>query len=111
MYDTLVIAPLFRFLSIVILKLAGWRIEGTLPSDPKFVLIAAPHTSSWDVFYLMLVAFVFGVKLRWMGKHTLFRQPFGPVFRWLGGMMIGNWFFEVKSCLSLFQDLDLKMGI
>jgi len=25
--------------------------------------------------------------------------------------MIGNWFFEVKSCLSLFQDLDLKMGI
>jgi len=90
MYDTPVVAPILRLLAIVVLKLAGWKIKGTLPSAPKFVLVAAPHTSYWDGFYLMAVAFVFRVKLRWMGKHTLFRKPMGPIIRWLGGIPINR---------------------
>lgn len=27
-------------------------------------------------------------KAYWMGKHTLFRWPFGPLFKWLGGIPI-----------------------
>lgn len=90
MFETPFIAPFFRILSIVILKLSGWRIEGTLPDAPKFVLIAAPHTSSWDGFYMLMVAFVFRVKMRWLAKHTLFRGPVGPLFQWLGGIPINR---------------------
>lgn len=88
MFDTPVIAAVFRGIAVLILKLTGWKVEGTLPAVPKFVLIAAPHTSVWDGFYMILVAFVFRVKMLWMGKHTLFKLPFGPLVRWLGGIPV-----------------------
>jgi len=31
-----------------------------------------------------------GIKLHWIGKDTLFRKPFGPVMRWLGGIPINR---------------------
>jgi 1-acyl-sn-glycerol-3-phosphate acyltransferase len=48
-------------------------------------LIAAPHTSNWDLPYLLAFAVIFGVRVTWMGKHTLFRGPMGWVMRKLGG--------------------------
>jgi 1-acyl-sn-glycerol-3-phosphate acyltransferase len=52
------------------------------------VLIAAPHTSNWDLPYTLMVAFVLRLNLYWMGKQSLFRWPFGPVMRWLGGIAV-----------------------
>jgi 1-acyl-sn-glycerol-3-phosphate acyltransferase len=66
----------------------GWRIEGKLPVIPKFVLIAAPHTSNWDLPVMLCQAFAFRTRLFWMGKDTLFRRPFGAIMRWLGGIAI-----------------------
>jgi 1-acyl-sn-glycerol-3-phosphate acyltransferase len=65
-----------------------WRIEGKLPDTPKFVLIAAPHTSNWDLPVMLSLAFAFRTRLFWMGKDTLFRRPFGAIMRWLGGIPI-----------------------
>ncbi len=78
----------FRILSILILKLAGWKVSGHVPDIPKFVMIAAPHTSNWDLPYTLFVAFAMKVKIYWMGKKELFRPPFGPLLRWLGGIPI-----------------------
>lgn len=66
----------------------GWKPEGERPSAPRFVLIAAPHTSNWDLAYLLALATVFGVKVSWMGKYQLFRAPFGGLMRRLGGIPI-----------------------
>jgi 1-acyl-sn-glycerol-3-phosphate acyltransferase len=52
------------------------------------VLIAAPHTTNWDFFYLLVFAAFYGVEIRWMGKHTLFRPPLGWLMRSLGGIPI-----------------------
>ena len=71
------------------LKLAGWRVDGALPPDtPRAVLIAAPHTSNWDLPYTLMVAFVLGLNGYWMGKASLFRFPFGGLMRWLGGIPV-----------------------
>lgn len=78
----------FRILSILILKIAGWKVSGHVPDIPKFVMIAAPHTSNWDLPYTLFVAFAMKVKIYWMGKKELFRPPFGPLLRWLGGIPI-----------------------
>lgn len=75
-------------LSALILKIAGWRIKGGVPSCPKFVIIAAPHTSNWDFPYMLLITLVLRVKVYWMGKDTLFRPPFTGLFKWLGGIPI-----------------------
>jgi 1-acyl-sn-glycerol-3-phosphate acyltransferase len=52
------------------------------------VLIAAPHTSNWDLPYTLMVAFALRLNIYWMGKHSLFRPPFGAVMRWLGGIAV-----------------------
>jgi 1-acyl-sn-glycerol-3-phosphate acyltransferase len=70
------------------LALFNWRVEGTVPDVPKCVVVGAPHTSNWDFILTMAAAGALGLKIAWMGKHTLFRAPFGRLFRWLGGVPI-----------------------
>jgi 1-acyl-sn-glycerol-3-phosphate acyltransferase len=77
-----------RWFSLLILKITGWRIEGRIPDIPKFVLIAAPHTSNWDFPLTILTAFALKAKIYWMGKEAIFRQPFTNIFKWLGGVPI-----------------------
>ena len=89
-FNTPLLSHLLRLLSLILLKVLGWRVEGEHPAARKFVLIAAPHTSNWDAFYMIMVAFVFRVNLYWMGKHTLFKIPFGFLTRFLGGVPINR---------------------
>lgn len=76
---------LTRALAARVLRLAGWRIDGGLPREAKFVAVLAPHTSNWDFVLTVLSMWALGLRLTWLGKHTLFRFPLGPVLRWLGG--------------------------
>jgi 1-acyl-sn-glycerol-3-phosphate acyltransferase len=72
-----------------VMKRAGWRVEGALPGEAhKSVLIAAPHTSNWDLPWTLMTAFVLGLNIRWMGKASIFRWPFGGLMRWLGGLPV-----------------------
>jgi len=77
-----------RGLAFSFLKIFGWRLEGRLPDVDKLVVIAAPHTSNWDLPVLLSVAFALRVKACWLGKHTLFRWPYGFLFRWMGGIPV-----------------------
>ena len=52
------------------------------------MLIAAPHTSNWDLAYLLAMAGLFDIRMRWMGKHVLFRWPLGWFMRRLGGVPV-----------------------
>jgi 1-acyl-sn-glycerol-3-phosphate acyltransferase len=52
------------------------------------VLIAAPHTSNWDLPYTLMTAFVLRLHPYWMGKASIFKPPFGPLMRWLGGIAV-----------------------
>lgn len=88
-FDTPVINTLMRFLSIAFLKLAGWKVEGSLPPGAhKSVLIAAPHTSNWDLPYTLMVAFSLRLTVYWMGKEQIFAFPFRGLMMWLGGIPV-----------------------
>jgi 1-acyl-sn-glycerol-3-phosphate acyltransferase len=77
-----------HWLAKLLLKLFGWRAEGSLSGYPKCVVVVAPHTSNWDFPVLFLVKVALRLKVTWMGKHTLFRPPLGWVLRRLGGLPI-----------------------
>jgi 1-acyl-sn-glycerol-3-phosphate acyltransferase len=77
-----------KLLARLFLHLTGWQAEGDRPQPRKYVLIAAPHTSNWDLAYLLAFAALFDVRISWMGKHTLFRPPMGWIMSWLGGIPI-----------------------
>ena len=88
-FDTPIINTLLRAFSVAFLKLSGWKIEGSLPPDGnKSVLIAAPHTSNWDLPYTLMVAFVLRLHIYWMGKEQIFKPPFRGLMRWLGGIPV-----------------------
>ncbi len=88
-FDTPVVNTLLRAGSRAFLRLNGWTVEGALPSEAaKSVLIAAPHTSNWDLPYTLMVAFCLHLNIYWTGKASIFRWPFGAVMRWLGGIEV-----------------------
>lgn len=88
-FTTPVVNTLLRGLSLFILRLKGWKIEGELPPGAdKAVLIAAPHTSNWDLPYTLMTGFALRLNLYWMGKESIFRMPFGAFMRWLGGIAV-----------------------
>ncbi|MBL7866371.1 MAG: lysophospholipid acyltransferase family protein, partial [Cyclobacteriaceae bacterium] len=99
------INSLMHWLSRLILRLLGWRIEGKAPAVPKYVLIAAPHTSNWDFPFTLMVCFALRMQVHWMGKASLFPPILGGIMRWLGGIPVersrqGN---LVQSTVDAFQ--------
>lgn len=79
---------MMKALADFLLWLGGWHIQGGPPEARKYVLIAAPHTSNWDFIWVLAFAYHFEMKIRWIGKHTLFRWPYGWFMRLLGGVSI-----------------------
>ena len=88
-FQTPIVNTLLRGFSVAFLKATGWKIEGHLPVEgQKSVLIAAPHTSNWDLPYTLMVAFALRLNIYWMGKVQIFRFPFRGLMRWLGGIPV-----------------------
>ncbi|MCA9683684.1 MAG: lysophospholipid acyltransferase family protein [Myxococcales bacterium] len=77
-----------RFLGKTYVRLIGWEWQGERPTVPKYVLIAAPHTSNWDLFHMLAFGWIFDIPVSWMGKHTLFRGPGKFIFKALGGVPV-----------------------
>ncbi|GIU09333.1 acyltransferase [Shewanella sp. c952] len=68
-----------------LLKVSGWKIAGTLPTDHQYVAIVGPHTSNWDFIIGVIARGALGAKLNFLGKHQLFIAPWGWFFRAIGG--------------------------
>ena len=70
------------------INISGWTIKGRVPDEERIVIIAAPHTSNWDFVLAMLAIFGLNIKLRWLGKHSIFKPGFKIFFKWLGGIPV-----------------------
>ena len=79
---------MLKLIAMIYLKVQGWRVAGVPPTASKYVIIAAPHTSNWDGVHMVAVSWIFGLRIRWMAKHTLFEGRFGWFFRWAGGVEV-----------------------
>ena len=71
----------FKFL----LKLTGWSIEGSLPKENQYIIIAAPHTSNWDFIIAVMLRGALNEKIFYLGKSQLFKLPWGWFFSAMGG--------------------------
>lgn len=77
-------------LAQTIFKILSWKLDLNYPEAKSFVMIGAPHTSNWDFIYTMLFIGASGIKMNWIGKDSLFRWPFGPLMRWMGGLPVNR---------------------
>ena len=71
-----------------LLRRFGWTLVGELPDVQKCVVIFAPHTSNWDFITMYLFKMSTGARVNFLGKHQIFRWPFGWFFRALGGIPV-----------------------
>ncbi|MFQ5446142.1 MAG: lysophospholipid acyltransferase family protein [Saprospiraceae bacterium] len=93
-------------ISAFILWLFGWKIEGEYPHDlPRVVLIVVPHTSNWDFPLGILVRTAIKADIRFVGKNSLFKPPFGWLFRSLGGYPVDRKKSTnfVRSMIDIFE--------
>ena len=87
-FTTPILSSFFRLLSALLMHLFGWRVEGTLPNIPKYIIIGAHHTSNWDFPLFLGVIFHLKANVRFMGKEEIFRWPFASFFYWCGGIPV-----------------------
>jgi len=74
-----------RWLGRSVVRAGGWRMAGAFPDLPKFVLIAAPHSSNWDGLWGFAAKLGMGVDLRVLGKDALVKLPLlGPMLARMG---------------------------
>lgn len=92
-----------------ILKWLGWIIEGGSTSVSKCIIVAAPHTSNWDLLYTLLCAMAVHVPIWFMMKHTHFWWPAGVLWRTLGGIPIHRSKSSglVEQMVEAFQKRDV----
>jgi 1-acyl-sn-glycerol-3-phosphate acyltransferase len=79
---------LVRWALLILYRLAGWRPEGQLPPDRKFVIMGACHTSNWDFLVFLGTVHALGRQVRFIGKHSLFKWPMEDFMRALGGVPV-----------------------
>lgn len=92
-------------------KILGWKVTGfsNFDSVKKAIIIAAPHTS-WHDFYMgILLRSVLGLQTNYVGKKTLFKFPYGWIFRLLGGAPVERRKNEnqVEAIARLFQEKEI----
>lgn len=77
---------LTRWFGRAVLTVFGWNVVGTIPDVKRLLIIAAPHTSNWDFVFVMAAVLGLNLRLRWLGKHTIFKPGAVWFMRWLGGI-------------------------
>lgn len=102
---------MFRIFCRLLLRLSGWKLDSNLPKDiHKSIVIAAPHTSNWDFWYMILSFGIYGLRIRFTVKKEWMRFPFNLIMRPLGGIAIdrsprkdGNRPSLVEAMVDLFN--------
>ena len=71
-----------------LLNLTGWEIKGKIPKFKKLVIAVAPHTSNWDFFLGVTVLFALRIRIRFLGKHSIFIPGVKQLLNSIGGIPV-----------------------
>ena len=76
------------WLGKALLRLSAWKIKGCMPQHPKMVFAIAPHTTNWDFFLGLSVLFALRIRIRFLGKHTIFVPIVKQLLVAIGGIPV-----------------------
>lgn len=79
-----------RALGAAVLRVLGWRLEGEIPDEARFVLIGAPHTSNFDGILALATLTALGLRAGTMIKDSAFKGALGALLRWFGAIPINR---------------------
>ncbi len=70
--------------------LTGWKVVGKPPEIKKYILVAAPHTSNWDLVYALCAWSILEMNVKYLAKEELFKFPLGILLRAFGGIPVNR---------------------
>ena len=93
----------------------GWKLGGAKPPVRKCVIVGAPHTSNWDFVFFLGATHAYGIRPRFMGKHSLFRWPMRRFMEDMGGVAVnrskaGNYVDAMVSEFAAHDDFHLVIA-
>ncbi len=97
-----------KALSAWVVRRLGWSIIGSMPDDPKLVMIGAPHTSNWDFFLFLAALHHFDLTVRFMIKDGLMVWPASWFFGRLGAIPVetASPHSLVEAAVNVFDESD-----
>ena len=77
------------WLAKLLFWITGWTFKGNVAKKyRKAVMIAAPHTSNWDIVYARAAFYLMGIPVRFTIKKEWMKGPLGALLKALGGVGI-----------------------
>jgi 1-acyl-sn-glycerol-3-phosphate acyltransferase len=73
---------------LMLYRIKRWTIAGASPTESKFIILGAPHTSNWDFVFFLGAIHQLGLKPSFLGKTSLFRWPLKRFMFDMGGIPI-----------------------
>lgn len=98
-----------KILGILVLFIMGWQSK--YPAEfriSKTVMIAAPHTSNWDLLFAMATFWKVGIDPKFLIKNEYTKGIQGHFFRWLGAIGVDRSKHNnlVDYAVSLFENKE-----
>jgi len=95
-----------------LLRRLGWKVLGQRPPEKRLVITAVPHTTNWDLPYMLLASMALNIPAVFTMKDFWFFWPLGPIMRWLGGIPINrrertNLVDQVVSAFEQYDTMNL----
>lgn len=103
-----------QWLGTKVLSWFGWQVVGAFPEHSKFVAAVAPHTSNWDFIIAIAVKMHLQVRIRFLGKHSIFIWPLSILLHKWGGIAVDRRAANgvVGQVKALFDETDaLILGL
>jgi len=104
-----------KALGRLILWIIGWKVDENFPPEAqRAVCLAAPHTSNWDFFFVIVGFWVLGVPMKVAIKDDWTKFPFSLIVKPLGGLGINrapkkelsNASSQVDQMVAFFDKMD-----
>lgn len=95
-----------KVLSKLVFFISGWKAQYPQAFKvDKTVMLAAPHTSNWDLLYALAVYWKEGIDAKFLIKNEYTKGLFGFFFKWLGAIGVDRTKHNnlVDASVSLFE--------
>src|SRR5579864_5991857 len=78
-----------KFLARFIFWISDWTLDDHLKADfRRCVMIAAPHTSNWDIVFARSAFVMMNIPIRFTVKQEWTKFPFGLLMNALGAIAV-----------------------
>ncbi|MEM6965676.1 MAG: 1-acyl-sn-glycerol-3-phosphate acyltransferase [Bacteroidota bacterium] len=82
---------MMKFIAKLLLRFHGWTVDANLPKEAqRCVMIAAPHTTNWDGYFVRVAFWILGIPVKIAIKDTWTKWPLSLIMKPMGFLGINR---------------------